>query len=186
MNRRFVVIELLLMLAVAGCNGVSGDASGIEASIGLESATISGIYDDPIKLIDGRYEGAPFVPGGASRPTVMLLPENRVRADFDGDGDAEWLTLLAESSGGSGTFIYLAVLKEDGGDFHSISTVLLGDRLRIGRVSADGGRVQVELLEADAGGYSSCPPGLSALNWRWIDDRLEPVGPLCTSAGIVR
>ena len=96
--------ELLFVLALAGLAGCD------TAPGGLESATISGIYENPIKLKDGRYEGEPFVPGGASRPTVTLLPEPRARFDVDGDGSPEWLAVLAESSGGSGTFLYLAVV----------------------------------------------------------------------------
>ncbi len=47
----------------------------------LLNARITGIYAAPITLEDGQYQGAPFVPGGASRPTVTLLRE-LTAADF--------------------------------------------------------------------------------------------------------
>ena len=38
----------------------------------LENATYSGltVHPDPVTLIDGRWEGAPYVEGGVSRPSV--------------------------------------------------------------------------------------------------------------------
>lgn len=177
-GRPFFSDELLFLLAfagLAGCVEVADHSSGPETSDGLETATISGIYENPIKLKEGRYVGEPFVPGGASRPTVTLLPEPRARADVDADGNSEWLVVLAESSGGSGTFLYLAVVKEDGRRFRSIATALIGDRVRPQRVSADGAQVRVDLSATDPDEFSCCPIGLRSLYWQWDDDKLKPV-----------
>jgi uncharacterized membrane protein len=177
-KRPVVALDLLFVLIFAGlaaCGVVPDNASELEASDSLETATISGIYDKPINLRAGRYEGEPFVPGGASRPTVTLLPQPRARSDVDADGNLEWLVVLAESSGGSGTFLYLAVVKEDGGRFDSVATVLLGDRVEVERVSAEGANVRVDLLRSDKDDFSCCPTGFLTLHWQWNDDQLEPV-----------
>ena len=169
------VLFLLVSAELAGCDVVPDNASELEASDSFATATISGIYDKPIQLRGGRYEGEPFVPGGASRPTVTLLPQPRARSDVDADGSPEWLAVLAESSGGSGTFLYLAVVKEGGGHFRSVATVLLGDRVEIERVSAEGANVRVDLLASDEDDSSCCPTVLRSLRWQWIDGQLEPV-----------
>ena len=168
-KRLFVVAKLLFVLAVAGLVGC------VDATDSLETATISGIYDHSIKLQEGRYEGEPFVPGGASRPTVTLLPEPRARADVDADGNPETLVVLAESSGGSGTFLYLAVVTEDDGRFHSLATILLGDRVRVEQVAAEGANVRVDLLASESDDVSCCPSGLRSLRWQWYDAQLKPV-----------
>lgn len=177
-KRLFVAAALPVVLAVAalaGCVEVTDNTSEIEASDSLETATISGIYENPINLKDGRYEGEPFVPGAASRPTVILLPEPRARSDVNADGSPESLVVLAESSGGSGTFLYLAVVGEDGGRFQSIATTLLGDRVRVEGVSADGANVRADLLASDSNAVSCCPIGLRSLHWQWDGDQLKPV-----------
>ena len=119
--------------------------------------------------------GEPFVPNGASRPTLTLLPEPRGRVDIDGDGAPETLVVLAESSGGSGTFHYLSIVKQEGRQYRSIDTVLLGDRVTIERISADDAYVRVELQAPDEGDVSCCPTGIEALRWQWIDGKLEPI-----------
>ena len=70
----------------------------------LASATYSGIYDEPFTMTGGAYLGDPFVEGGASRPSVQLIDDFLLSADLTGDGKDEAVVLLAESSGGSGTF----------------------------------------------------------------------------------
>ena len=39
----------------------------------LENATYSGIYDEPVTLTDGLYEGEPFAEGGASRRRFFTI-----------------------------------------------------------------------------------------------------------------
>ena len=48
----------------------------------LKNAMYQGIYDEPVQLSDGRYEGKPFVEGGASRPTVTFVDELSASGDL--------------------------------------------------------------------------------------------------------
>jgi uncharacterized membrane protein len=166
---------LAAFAGLAGCSVVSTNHAENGVPGEFESASISGIYDDPIRLDRGRYEGEPFVVGGASRPTVTMLPEPRALVDIDGDGDREWLVILAESSGGSGTFIYLTMLEEDHDGFRSRATVLLGDRVRVAKVSVDGSTVGVDLIAAGKDDPACCPTELRTRRWKWIDNALHPV-----------
>lgn len=152
--RMLLVLAAVAWTVLAGCKAIPLNEP---ESDGLEAARISGIYDTPVQLEQGRYVGEPFVPGAASRPTVTLLQEPRVAADLDGDGDPEWLVVLAESSGGGGTFFYLAVVRRNESGFHSIATELLGDRVRIEGLSAEGAIVQIDLLTAGADDARCCP-----------------------------
>jgi uncharacterized membrane protein len=141
----------------------------------LEAATIAGIYAEPIQLQNGRYVGQPFITGGASRPTLTLLPKPIALVDSDADGEREWLVVLAESSGGSGTFYYLAVMQQSGVGFRSRATVLIGDRVQIERISVDGATVRIDLLAAGGDDPACCPSEVRTKRWRWVDDDLHPV-----------
>ncbi len=44
----------------------------------MGNATYSGIYDEPVTLADGVYEGEPFEEGGASRPVVTYFDNTLV------------------------------------------------------------------------------------------------------------
>ncbi len=162
---------------LAGCTTLPAQTAGPVPPEGLDAATVSGIYAKPIRLYRGRYVGEPFVSGGASRPTVTLLPEPRALLDVDGDGDPEWLVVLAESSGGSGTFHYLAVMGQTEAGFRSRATVLLGDRVQIERISLEGATIRVDLLAAGKDEPACCPSEFRTRRWQWVDRDLHPVVP---------
>ena len=161
--------------ALTACSFAPDGDNGRADSAGIEMALVSGIYASPIQLDQGAYEGEPFVPGGASRPRVSLLPEPRLLVDLDGGGDLEWLVVLAESSGGSGTFIYLTVLKEDRDGLRSRATVFLGDRVRVTQLSVDGSTVSVDVVEAGKADSACCPTEPGVERWKWVDNDLHPV-----------
>ena len=65
--------NLLVLAALSGCAvGQSGPPSETPALTAerLQQATYIGILVAPVTLVDGRYEGEPFVPGSAARPIV--------------------------------------------------------------------------------------------------------------------
>lgn len=103
-----------------------------------EESTYGGIYETPVTLSDGKYTGEPFVAGGASRPMVTLLQQPRWQIDLDGDSQSETVVLLVESSGGSGSFVYLAVIglsdAADSAESLVIPAYLLGDRSEVALV----------------------------------------------------
>jgi hypothetical protein len=82
----------------------------------IENATFTGIYDEPITLDNGRWQGEPFVAGGASRPTAGLATDFYLSGDIAGDGLAEAIVILWENSGGTGSYSYVAVVGLQEGD----------------------------------------------------------------------
>ena len=51
--------------------------------------------------------------------------------DLTGDGIDEAVVALAHSAGGSGVFIYLAIVRDDSGNPDNTATISLGDRVRV-------------------------------------------------------
>ncbi|MGD8977842.1 MAG: META domain-containing protein [Gammaproteobacteria bacterium] len=132
----------------------------------LGQATYRGIYEAPVTLTGGAYEGAPYIEGGASRPTVELVEGIYLSGDLAGDGRQEAAVFLAEQAAGSGTRLYLALNDRDAsGVPRNLATTLLGDRVQIIAASMDEDGVAVRLVRAGPGD-AACYPGEVAIS-RW-------------------
>jgi len=114
----------------------------------LKNATVSGIYDRPIALTDGVYEGQPFVPGAASRPHLELLSALVASGDLDGTPGHETAVVLRENSGGSGTFVYVAVFAVRDGRLVNLGTTDVGDRTQIRGLRVADRKVIIDAVEA--------------------------------------
>ena len=123
----------------------------------LQNASYQGIYDEPVQLTDGRYEGEPFVPGGASRPTVVLHPEVYAFGDLNGDGVDDAVVILIENSGGSGNFRYLAaVINQDGAPVN-IATQFVGDRVQVQAITIEDGEIMLNMVAHGPEDPMCCP-----------------------------
>jgi len=154
----------LLALAVAGC----GDKAPKErlappappATPTLEqvkSATISGVFDQAVTFSGGRYEGEPYAPDGASRPTALVWDTTFHTADLDGVIGNEAIAMLSSNSGGSGEFVYLAVFGVRDGAFANLATVPVGDRVKLQSLWLERGRVIMDVIEAGPDDAACCP-----------------------------
>jgi heat shock protein HslJ len=122
------------------------------------NATYGGVFDEVTTMADGLWEGEPFVAGGASAPHAGLVDDFRLSGDLDGDGAEEAVVLLWSSSGGSGTFDYLAVLDRDAiGTVINRATAPLGDRVKVRAAAIEGGRVVVDAVQAGLDDAACCP-----------------------------
>lgn len=167
-----VLILCLVGLEAAAVAGQDTTGSRTPTRLELQSATYHGLESrDTITLSDGRWEGAPYVEGGATRPTVVLAPAFRVTGDLDGDGRAEAVVALAESTGGSGTWVYLAVTTRRDGRVVNLATHGLGDRVQIRDARIEEGVLYVDVLRAGRGDATCCPGELASLAWRLLDRR---------------
>ena len=138
----------------------------------LRNIAYRGIYDNAVTLQDGVYEGKPFVPGGASRPRVELLDMTPVLHEMDGDGIDDAVVLLAESSGGSGVFTFLAVVACRDGRAVNVGTTGLGNRVMIRSMAGRDGAIVVEIVAAGPGEPLCCPTRKVRNAYRLRDGKL--------------
>ena len=141
----------------------------------LKNAVYQGIYDEPVQLTDGKYEGEPFVPGGASRPTVVLHPEVYAFGDLNGDGVDDAAVILIENSGGSGNFRYLAAVINEGGAPVNVATQFVGDREQAKAISIDGNEITVDMVAHGPDDPMCCPTQEVTKKYRLRDDQLVEV-----------
>jgi heat shock protein HslJ len=143
----------------------------------LASATYSGIEETAITLTDGRWEGAPYDEGSASRPMAWLTPADDflLTGDLDGDGAAEAVVHLNQSGGGTGRFGYLAVMARGTDGLVQKGIVELGDRVvvRGGRI-ADG-RIVLDVIQGGPGDAACCPTQLASRSFALGDGVLDEV-----------
>jgi LysM repeat protein len=140
--------------------------------VALRNATYQGIYDEPVQLTDGQYAGQPFVEGGASRPTVTLSDPFVAFGDLNGDGVEDAAVILAENSGGSGVFVYLAAVVDQNGVPVNQATRLLGDRVQINTLLIDNGEIVLDMVTQGPDDPFCCPTLEVTLHFRLEADQL--------------
>jgi len=149
----------------------------------LANARYDGLAEETVTLVDGVWQGEPFAKDAASRPMVGLVEDFHVVLDVDGDGDDEAIALLWTSSGGSGTFDYLALMGRDNDNIVNLGTADLGDRVSIRSYDVEQGRLVLEVVQAGPGDARCCPGEVVRRSWAWIDNQFselssEPLGRL--------
>lgn len=188
-TRRLTPALTVMVLFAAACSaGGAADPARAAADSAptpeeLAGATYAGILEEPVTLVNGSWEGKPFVDGGASRPAVGLVERFALEGDLDGDGHPETVALLWESSGGSGTRSYLAAMGRADGAVANLGTALIGDRVQVKSGTIAGGRITLELVEAGPGDAACCPSQRTKSEWALTGAGLERVateieGPL--------
>ena len=174
----FAVIDNPSLIRVGQKLWIPAQAGTTEGELTLEAlqnALYQGIYDDPVQLTDGKYEGEPFVPGGASRPTVVLHPEVYAFGDLNGDGVDDAAVILIENSGGSGNFRYLAAVINEGGAPVNVATYFVGDREQAQAISIDGNQITLDMVSHGPDDPMCCPTQEVTKVYRLQDDQLVEV-----------
>jgi heat shock protein HslJ len=153
------------------------------APIDLMNAAYQGIYAESVTLTDGKYEGEPFVAGGASRPTVTFIENPIGYGDVTGDGQADAAVLLAENSGGSGTFVYLAVVVNQAGRPVNVATTLLGDRAQVNSIKIADNQIVVDMVQAGPDDPMCCPSQQVTKTFALQGDQLVETSSQVVEAG---
>jgi hypothetical protein len=107
------------------------------------------------KLTNGVYEEE-IVPGSASKLTIRLR-DQYATGDLNGDGVADAAVVLAGNSGGSGVFVTLEAVVNDGGKPKHVASADLGDRTVIKSVSIADGIIVMDLTTHSPTDPMCCP-----------------------------
>jgi heat shock protein HslJ len=184
MGSKQATILILIVAAACSRGGTLGgpvavtsseEVEGAPTAFELGHATYSGIMNEPMTLTGGRWEGEPFVEGGASRPTVGLVDHFMLTGDLDGDGLDEAATLLWESSGGSGNRLYLAAVTSKDDVITNLGTDLIGDRVQIRSGAIEDGRITLDIIRAGPEDAVCCPTEKALVTWALSADGLSRV-----------
>lgn len=132
----------------------------------IANTTFQGVDEGSVSLVDGEWEGEPYAEGGATRPRAGLVRDFYLTGDIDGDGGDEAIVLLWTSTGGSGTFDYVAAMGRRNGAVVNLGTAALGDRIDLRRGEIIDGRIVLEVVQAGPQDAACCPGQKMRRAWR--------------------
>ncbi len=116
-----------------------------------------------VKLSNGIYRGK-IVPESASE-LIVLLSDQVAFGDLNGDGADDAAVVLITDPGGSGTFRHLgAVINQQGSPKH-VTSILLGDRVKVKSLSIRSGEIAVEMITHGPNDPMCCPTLQVAQNY---------------------
>jgi heat shock protein HslJ len=123
----------------------------------LRAATVSGVFEAPVTLVGGVYEGAPAEAGAASRPRLQLWESTVHFADMDGAEGSEAVAMLSSNAGGSGDLVYVAVFGVRDGALANLGTAAVGDRTKLQSMWLERGKVLMDVIEIGPNDAACCP-----------------------------
>ena len=181
----FAILPILMATAmVAQANPTS---SGAPTLAELRNATYTGTEEGPVSLSQGRWEGEPYVEGGASRPTAGLVDNVYYTGDLDGDGTLEAVVILWRSGGGTGENTYVMVMARKNGEIKNINSALIGDRVKLRSGKIADGKIILEVLQVGENDAMCCPTMLATRTWslqgnQLVEGEIEVTGKLSLTA----
>jgi heat shock protein HslJ len=141
----------------------------------LVNLSYSGVRDEPVTLVDGRWEGEPYEEGAASRPVVGLVKDFYLHGDLDGNGTNEAVVILWSTDAGTGSDTYVAVTTRRDGAPVNIGTALIGDRVQLRAGRLEDGRIELDLVEPGSDDAACCPGDTLTRVWQLGADGLVEV-----------
>ena len=141
----------LMTLLVSGCIRRSPPLTS--EALGNATYSLDSFQGMKVKLTDGRYEGHPGDDEN-SQITVGMLHK---MASGSIAGSAAAAVVLYSNSGGTGTFLDLALVLEKEGTASNIATVNLGDRVRVNDISIDRDTIHVAMTVHGPDDPMCCP-----------------------------
>ena len=106
------------------------------------------IGNRPVSLVDGRSE-EPAAPNSSGK--IFTQVQNKpLFADINKDGINDALLILTQSTGGSGTFYYVAAAIATPSGYEGTAGHFLGDRIKPQRIEVLGSKVGIHFLTRSA------------------------------------
>jgi heat shock protein HslJ len=127
----------------------------------VRSATVSGVVEQPVTLVNGAWEGPAAEPGAASHPSLTLWSPSVIFNDVDGAPGSEAIAMLSTGSGGSGEFVHVGVFAMRDGKAVSIATAPVGDRVQLNRLWVEHGEIHMDVVEPGPKDPACCPTQVS-------------------------
>ncbi|MCK5483483.1 MAG: hypothetical protein KAJ13_07250 [Gemmatimonadetes bacterium] len=164
---------LLVLLSACTPEDVPPPETATELSAAvLRSATYTSLYveEGQVLLDGGIFEDT------ARRVAVYFSPEYAV-GDLDGDGVPDAAVVLATETGGSGTFVDLAVVLKRDGRPENVATAFLGDRVPVESIRIVDREIQLDLTMHGPADALCCPSLEVTRKFRLVGGELEEIEP---------
>lgn len=109
-----------------------------------------------VQLKDGRIEEEWENSGSYWSIDLNDEPQAYTVADFDRNGSKDVAVVIGASGGGSGYFYYLAIFINENDTLKYVSSVQLGDRIKINKISYTDGTISADIITQGPGEPMCC------------------------------
>jgi heat shock protein HslJ len=93
--------------------------------------------------------------------------------DVNGDGNEESVVFLTESSGGSGTRLFIAVVGRINEAITNLGTASVGDRVQVRDARISGKSIELDVVQAGKDDAACCPSEKATRTWTLRRNRLR-------------
>jgi hypothetical protein len=167
------IVFLILILLIAGGLWYGLRDKAAEPVAGSDEMTFS-VDGVPVTLVNGKSE-VESAPGSASKTTTTYFG-NEVKGDFNGDSKEDRAFLVTQTTGGSGTFYYVATSL--GGN-----ALVLGDRISPQTTEYRSGKIIVNYADRNPGEPMTATPTVGMSRYFiWSNGNLTEVLTLSSDA----
>ena len=146
-------------------------SSGSLALLALRNAQYRSPDWGEYQLVEGVYYRTPTAPGESAETYLTQLDERFVTGDLNADGVEDAVAFLRTQNGGTGHFVELAAMLNQGGNPYNISTVSLGDRVGVESVQIVDGVIILAMRVQGPNDGMCCPSQLETWQFR-LDNNL--------------
>ena len=173
-----VVLLILVVVIAAGVykfNFTNDDIYvGNNVFMSSKDATYN-IEGEPVTLVNGLAE-TDITPGSEAKKVTRYFG-NEVTGDVNGDGKTDVAFLLTQTSGGSGTFYYVAVALGAETRYQGMNAVLLGDRIAPQSTEIKDGTIVVNYAERKPGESFAVAPSVGVSKYfKFMNNILQDIG----------
>jgi len=147
-------------------------SSGSLTLLALQNAQYRSPDWGEYQLVDGVYYRTPTAPGESAETYLTQLDERFVTGDLNADGVEDAVAFLRTQNGGTGHFVELVAMLNQGGNPFNISTVYLGDRVIVESVQVVDGVVTLGMRVQGANDGMCCPSQLETWQFRLENNQL--------------
>ena len=134
----------------------------------LQNATYHSPDFGELPLVEGTYHA-----GEAETGTTTTLSDWIAFGDLDADGQEDAVIILTTQSSGSGVFVELAAVLNHNGMPVTLSSVALGDRVRIEELTLEAGLIQLDVVVPGPEDPLCCPTQVEQQRLRLVDAQLK-------------
>jgi hypothetical protein len=123
-----------------------------------------------ITLQDGKYQEG--TDPAQSEYVSIFLGEKIAFGDLNADGMEDAVITVAENYGGSGVFVSVVAVLNQGGQPNAVATALIDDRPMINDLFIKNGEIFVDATIHDTNDAMCCPSLPSTRNYRLVENEL--------------
>ncbi len=173
-SRRIQVLTGCFPLVLAACGPEAAPPrprpSAELSAAALRAASYASQYVESgeVRLVNGIFEDS------ARRVMVFFQPEYAA-GDLDADGSIDAAVVLSTTTGGSGTFQDLVVVRNQVGEPVHAATFFLGDRVPVDRIRIVDGEIQLDLTMHGPADPMCCPSERATRRFELLGDQLVEI-----------